>query len=157
MKTLQEIKKHLRSYSVSVDTENRDKFGEVFTPTNLVNQILDNLDQNLFDQKEKTFLDHCCGNGQFLSEVLIRKIKNGSTFEQALETIYGVEINEANVIQCQERLLCGREDLRHIVEQNIVCADALRYHYRFDGSHPYDDEAKEQEFEERLAKFVELG
>jgi hypothetical protein len=31
--------------------------------------------------------------------------------------------------------------LRHIVEKNIVCADALRYHYRFDDSHPYDDEA----------------
>jgi len=46
-----------------------------------------------------------------------------------------------NVELCRERLLCGREDLRHIVEQNIVCADGLRYHYRFDGSDPYDDEA----------------
>jgi hypothetical protein len=37
--------------------------------------------------------------------------------------------------------------LRHIVEQNIVCADGLRYHYRFDGSYPYDDEQKEIIFE----------
>ena len=42
-----------------------------------------------------------------------------------------------NVDLCRERLLCGQEHLRHIVEKNIVCADALRYHYRFDGTDPY--------------------
>lgn len=31
------------------------------------------------------------------------------------------------------------------VENNIVCADGLRYHYRFDDSHPYDDEIREKE------------
>jgi hypothetical protein len=54
---------------------------------------------------------------------------------------------EDNVELCRERLLCGREDLRHIVEKNIVCADGLRYHYRFDDSHPYDDEQNEIIFE----------
>jgi hypothetical protein len=32
-----------------------------------------------------------------------------------------------------------------------VCADALRYHYRFDGSHPYDDEVKAQEKQAHFA------
>jgi hypothetical protein len=36
-----------------------------------------------------------------------------------------------NVDLCRERLLCGREDLRHIVEKNIVCHDALTYNYTF--------------------------
>jgi type I restriction-modification system DNA methylase subunit len=127
--------------------------GEVFTPTPLVQEILDTLDQSLFKDPSKTFIDPTCGDGQFLGEALIRKMENGSTFEQALSTIYGVDLMQDNVELCRERLLCGREDLRHIVEQNIVCADALRYHYRFDGSHPYDDEAKEQEFEERFESF----
>ena len=112
--------------------------GEVFTPTPLVQKVLDQLPQDQFADPTKTFLDPSCGDGQFLGEVLIRKIENGSTFEQALGTIYGVDLMEDNVELCRERLLCGREDLRHIVEQNIVCADALRYHYRFDGSEPYD-------------------
>lgn len=155
MKTLQEIKSHLRSYSIDVDTKNRDKHGEVFTPTDLVNQILDEFNPLVFSEG-KIFLDHCCGNGQFLSEVLIRKLEHSSTFEQALSTVYGVEINALNVDVCRERLLCGREDLRHIVEQNIVCADGLRYHYRFDGSHPYDDEAKQQEFETRFERLFEV-
>ena len=115
--------------------------GEVFTPTDLVQEVLDQLPQEQFTDATKTFLDPSCGDGQFLSEVLIRKIENGSTFEQALSTVYGVDLMIDNVELCRERLLCGREDLRHIVEQNIVCADGLRYHYRFDGSDPYDDEA----------------
>ena len=123
---------------------------EVFTPTLLVQEVLDQLPQNTFTDSTKTVLDPSCGDGQFLGEVLIRKMENGSTFEQALGTIYGVDLMQDNVELCRERLLCGREDLRHIVEQNIVCADGLRYHYRFDNSYPYDDEAKEQEFGERF-------
>ena len=127
--------------------------GEVFTPTELVQQALDDLSTESFTDFKKTFLDNSCGDGQFLGEVLIRKIENGSTFEQALSTIYGVDLMPDNVELCRERLLCRREDLRHIVEQNIVCADGLRYHYRFDGSYPYDDEKNEQEFGERFDSF----
>jgi len=86
---------------------------------------------------------------------LIRKMENGSTFEQALSTIYGVDLMQDNVDLCRERLLCGREDRKSVVEQNIVCADALRYHYRFDGSHPYDDEVAEQKQQQLMANLFE--
>lgn len=105
--------------------------GEVFTPTPFVQEVLDQLPQDQFTDASKTFLDPSCGDGQFLGEVLIRKIENGSTFEQALSTIYGVDLMQDNVELCRERLLCGREDLRHIVERNIVCADGLEYDYLF--------------------------
>ncbi len=108
--------------------------GEVFTPTPLVEHILDQLPQQLFQDPNKTFLDNSCGDGQFLGEVLIRKMQNGSTFEQALLTIYGVDLMQDNVDECRRRLLCGREDLSYIVERNIVCADAMTYNYTF--GHP---------------------
>jgi len=104
---------------------------EVFTPTELVQEVLDRLPQELFTDPTKTFCDPSCGDGQFLSEVLIRKIENGIDFETALSTIYGVELMEDNVKLCHDRLLCGCEDLRHIVEKNIVCADSLEYDYLF--------------------------
>lgn len=141
---LNNIYKHLfdREYMSGVQRENvRVKAtGEVFTPTWLVEEILDNMKQEMFVDSCKTFIDPACGDGQFLASVLYRKLQNGVDFEQALSTIYGVDLMPDNVELCQERLLCGREDLRHIVEQNIVCADGLRYHYRFDGSDPYDPE-----------------
>jgi type I restriction-modification system DNA methylase subunit len=105
--------------------------GEVFTPTPLVQEILDKLDPELFKDPSKTFIDPACGDGQFLGEVLIRKIKNGIDFEIALSTIYGVDLMQDNVDLCRERLLCGRGDLRHMVEKNIVCADGLDYNYCF--------------------------
>lgn len=116
--------------------------GEVFTPTPLVQEILDTLDQSLFKDPSKTFLDPSCGDGQFLGEVLIRKMENGIDFETALSTIYGVDLMEDNVELCRERLLCGREDLRHIVEKNIVCHDALTYDYSFNGTNQTEAEAR---------------
>ena len=145
---MNEIYIHLfdRPYMSGVEREkSRVKItNEVFTPTDLVEEILDKMDQELFNNPEKTFLDPSAGDGQFLASVLYRKLQNGIDFETALSTIYGVDLMADNVDLCRERLLCGREDLRHIVENNIVCADGLRYHYRFDGSHPYDDEVAEQ-------------
>ena len=142
---LAEIIGHIRDREYMSGIE-RDKIrtkqtAEVFTPTELVREILEKLDIEKFQDPYKTFLDNSCGDGQFLGEVLIRKMENGSTFEQALSTTYGVDLMQDNVDLCRRRLLCGREDLRHIVEKNIVCADGLRYHYRFDNTPPYDDEA----------------
>ena len=159
---LEKIKDHIRnrSYMSGIDREySRVKAtGEVFTPTTKVQHILDHierLDPTVFKDLEKTFIDNSCGDGQILGEALIRKMENDLTFEQALQTIYGVDLMPDNVKLCQDRLLCGREDLRHVVEQNIVCADALRYHYRFDHSHPYDDEVKAKQKEDLLNSLFE--
>jgi hypothetical protein len=105
--------------------------GEVFTPTELVREMLEQIPIEQFQDPTKTFLDNSCGDGQFLGEVLIRKMENGSTFEQALATIYGVDLMIDNVDLCRERLLCGREDLRHVVEQNVYQRDALKHSYEF--------------------------
>ena len=60
-----------RSYMSGIDREkSRVKAtGEVFTPTDIVQQCLDELDQSLFTDCSKTFLDPTCGDGQFLGEV----------------------------------------------------------------------------------------
>jgi len=156
---LSNIYSHLfdRTYMSGIEREKTrvKATGEVFTPTSLVEEILDKMDPELFSDPTKTFLDPSCGDGQFLGSVLYRKLQNGIDLEPALSTIYGVDLMQDNVELCRERLLCGREDLRHIVEQNIVCADGIRYHYRFDDSHPYDDEAKQQQQQEHFASLFE--
>jgi hypothetical protein len=160
---LQDVISHVRdrNYLSEIDRDyvRVKATGEVFTPLNVITKKLNDLesyDPLIFKDVTKTFLEPSCGDGNFLSEVLIRKIENGSTFEQALQTVYGVDLMQDNVELCRERLLCGREDLRSIVEQNIVCADALRYHYRFDHSHPYDDEVKEQKKEQLLSNLFDF-
>ena len=71
-------------------------------------------------------------------------MENGSTFEQALSTVYGVDLMQDNVDLCRERLLCGQEHLRHIVERNIVCHDALTYDYSFNGTNFTEKELLDQ-------------
>ena len=134
-----------RDYMSGIDREylRVKATGEVFTPTDKVQHILDyqeKLMPDLFKDPTKTFLDNSCGDGQFLGEVLIRKLENSIDFETALSTIYGVDLMQDNVELCRERLLCGREDLRHIVEKNIVCHDALTYDYSFNGTNKNNDE-----------------
>ncbi len=133
--TLSKVIKHARDRAYMSGVE-RDQLrvkatGEVFTPTPLVQEILNKLPPEIFADPTKTFLDPSCGDGQFLSEVLIRKMQCGVDFESALESIYGVDIMPDNVKLCQDRLLCGSEELRHIVEKNIVCADSLEYNFLF--------------------------
>jgi hypothetical protein len=118
--------------------------GQVYTPFSLVNKTLDDLEElrpDAFTDVQNTFCDTMCGNGKFLYTILERKMANGITHEDALKTIYGVELDPDSVSECKEVLLMGREDLRHIVDQNIICADTFKYHYRFDGSLPYDKAA----------------
>jgi hypothetical protein len=110
---------------------------EVFTPTTLVQEMLDKLeyeDSTLFSDPTKTFIDNSCGDGQFLSEVVIRKMeRSGCSLEQALSTTYGVELMADNVIECKKRL-AGPEPTERIMEilnKNIVCHDALTYDYSF--------------------------
>lgn len=112
--------------------ERIDQTGEVFTPVELVNQMLDRLPSHLWTDPTKTFLDNSCGDGNFLVEVVRRKIANGSTPTQALQTTYGVELMADNVKLCRKRLLDIAGDTpehRAIVHHNIVCHDALTFDY----------------------------
>jgi len=122
------------------DKSRTKETGEVFTPTPLVQEMLDKLPEEVFTNPTKTFLDPSCGDGQFLAEVLIRKLENNIPYDQALYTIYGVDLMADNIKLCRDRILCNQEQYRHIVENNIVCADALTYHYRFDGTDPTKSE-----------------
>jgi hypothetical protein len=111
---------------------------EVFTPTLLVQEMLDKLeeqDPTVFSDPNKTFLDNSCGDCQFLSEVIIRKIdKSFCNLEQALSTTYGVDLMEDNVNECRKRLAGPNPtpEILKIVNRNIVCHDALTYDYNFE-------------------------
>lgn len=134
---LSEIIDHIRNRTYMGGVERNQlrvkSTGEVFTPTELVREMLEKIPAEKFQDPTKTFLDNSCGDGQFLGEVLIRKIEMGATFDQALSTIYGVDLMIDNVDLCRERLLCGSNDPRHIaiVEQNIQCQNSLTYGYKF--------------------------
>lgn len=90
--------------------------GEVFTSEREVNAMLDLVKQET-ERIDSRFLEPACGTGNFLVEILKRKLtvvenrysKNQLEYERyaiiALSSIYGVELLRDNVQTCRDRLL----------------------------------------------------
>lgn len=94
---------------------------EIFTPTDLVIDMLQKTDLDCF-LPGKTVLDPACGDGQFLCAIKwIKIIIHKMTEFDALHDIYGVDIMRDNVDLCKKRL-CGG---------TILMGDSLRPEKRF--------------------------
>ena len=81
--------------------------GEVFTPTEVVIDILQKMiyDDPYVFAPGKTVLDPACGDGQFLVPVKwLKMLHYGMNEQDALDDIYGVDIMRDNVELCLKRL-----------------------------------------------------
>jgi hypothetical protein len=127
--------------------------GEVFTPPGLVNDMLD-LVAHECERIDSRFLEPACGNGNFLAEVLRRKLatvdkrnaQNREKWERdailAVCSLYGIDLLADNIAASRARLLEGinaahaarfKEPLpeeaaraaAYILSRNIVQGNAL--------------------------------
>jgi hypothetical protein len=100
-----------------------NKTGEVFTPSTLAQEMVEQFPEEFV--KELVFRDTSCGDGQLLSEILIRKVELGVPFEQALTQIQGCDIMSVNVELCRKRLACGSPKYMEILHKHIVVGNSL--------------------------------
>lgn len=127
--------------------------GEVFTAEREVNAMLDLVKQET-ERIDSRFLEPACGDGNFLAEILRRKLavvrrkyqKSPYDYERnavlAVSSIYGVDLLTDNVLVCRDRLfeiwnkeytsVCKKEAndqaraaVRVILDGNIICGNAL--------------------------------
>ena len=127
--------------------------GEVFTNEREVTAMLDMVKSET-GRIDSRFLEPACGNGNFLAEVLRRKLavvasryrKSPTEYMRyafvAVSSVYGVDIMADNVAECRERLYGIVEDeakrairgavdaafldsIRFLLSKNILCGDAL--------------------------------
>lgn len=127
--------------------------GEVLTGEREVNAMLDLVKQET-ERIESRFLEPACGTGNFLVEILRRKLKvvdakykrSRHEWERnavvAVSSVYGIDIQKDNVEDCRARLYAlfvgfyesrfrqrvrheCREAVRYILEKNIIWGDAL--------------------------------
>lgn len=127
--------------------------GEVFTADREVQAMCDLVKQET-ERIDSRFLEPACGDGNFLAEILKRKLaivkkkyrRSAYDWERqsllALGSMYGVDIMQDNCIACRERLFqiwekeykavcrkdCNddtRAAARFILDRNIVCGNAL--------------------------------
>lgn len=127
--------------------------GEVFTNEREVKAMCD-LVKDETERIESRFLEPACGDGNFLAEIVTRKLavvskrygKSETDWEKysvlAMSSVYGVDIMPDNAAECRERLFkiwekaytrkCKTilsEDcqnaVRFILSRNVLCGDAL--------------------------------
>ena len=88
--------------------------GEVFTSEKEVNSITD-LIKDLSEKIDSKFLEPSCGNGNFLCEILNRRLlrlketyKKKMDFEffliKATASLYGIDINKDNIVETKNRM-----------------------------------------------------
>jgi hypothetical protein len=132
------------------------KHGEVFTPSSLVNSMLDKLPAEVWSNREYKWLDNSCGSGHFLVEIKNRlMISLKDVIEDADEReshilqnmIYGVDIQYKNIYLSLYQL--DKDFKYNIYEQNISQHNALTFNYwndkKFDiivGNPPYNDSSR---------------
>ncbi len=127
--------------------------GEVLTGKREVHAMLD-LVKHETERIESRFLEPACGTGNFLAEILERKLrvvksrygKSQLEYERyailAVSSIYGIDILEDNVVECRRRLFdifdqkyisffkgAVKEEclnvVKYILERNIIWGNAL--------------------------------
>ena len=127
--------------------------GEVYTSSREVNAMLDLVKQET-ERIDSRFLEPACGTGNFLTEILNRKLtvvehrykRSRLEYEKysvlAVSSLYGIDILEDNVRECRHRLYeifisrhdslfdePAREEYKdaaeYILSKNIIWGDAL--------------------------------
>ncbi|MGH8952959.1 MAG: DNA methyltransferase [Acidimicrobiia bacterium] len=123
--------------------------GEVFTPAWMVEAMLDLVKEET-ERIDSRFLEPACGSGNFLVQVLRRKLAavelrfGRSAFEKhhyallGLMCVYGIELLDDNTAECRDNLLAifaeylrldETDDLyraaTHVLTQNLIHGDAL--------------------------------
>jgi predicted RNA methylase len=67
--------------------------GEVFTPIQLVREMLDKIPLSVWENPESKFLDPCMGKGTFLIEIINRLVYiYGYSKEDAISRVYGYDV-----------------------------------------------------------------
>jgi len=116
-----------------VKSNDRQKLhGEVYTPRFLVLRMLDLIPEDRWRDPKEVFLEPSCGNGNFIVEILRKRLQSGIDLETALKTCYGIDIQPDNIVECHKRvteMFIGehpdRDRLTEILKARIICGNFL--------------------------------
>ena len=124
--------------------ERVQQHGEVFTNEREVNAMLD-LVKHETERIDSRFLEPACGDGNFLAEILRRKLRVCRSYVEqgkntqleyeknavlAVSSIYGIELLADNATACRERLFRIFSEEYHTLFPDTVkssCLESIRY------------------------------
>ena len=99
--------------------------GEVFTPHELIEKLLDQIPEEKFIDPSTTFLDNAAGDGNFMVALKDRLTQYHPEDHVLENMLYAVEKEPDNHAE-----MCARLGVR-TTHPHYVCYDALEYDYSF--------------------------
>ena len=111
---------------------------EFYTPYPIVKKMCDKISDEDWQNPSKTFLEPCCGNGNFIIYIIWNRIQHCIDWKTALETLYGVELMQDNVDETKERIIdllnklnieYDKDVAYEIMNRNIVCSDFFKWNF----------------------------
>lgn len=120
-----------------VSKEIAKKNGEVWTPRELVETMMDKIPEEKWKDPNSTFLEPTAGSGNMVICMLEKRIASGVNPVQALKTLYGVELMQDNVDICKDRIrdvlrsnkVKITEKINEIIDHNFVCSDFFKWDF----------------------------
>ena len=129
----------------------KNSTSEFFTPSSLVSKMCDKIPSTDWSNPTKTFLEPCFGNGNFLIEIIRRRIVDYSIdWKTVLNNLYGVELMSDNVQEAKDRIIellkslnidFNEQEARDIMDKNLVCSDFFKWD--FENWRPISESSKE--------------
>ena len=129
----------------------KNSTSEFFTPSSLVSKMCDKIPSTDWSNPTKTFLEPCFGNGNFLVEIIRRRIVDYSIdWKIVLNNLYGVELMSDNVQEAKDRIIellkslnidFNEQEARDIMDKNLVCSDFFKWD--FENWRPISESSKE--------------
>ena len=127
-----------RDYVTDVRKNRRKVTQEFFTPYSIIKRMCDKIPDDEWADPEKTFLEPCMGDGNFVCYIIWNRIQHGIDWKTALKTLYGLELMHDNVLECHDRVIdlltklgieFDERTARKIMEKNLVCADFFNWDF----------------------------
>ena len=98
---------------------------EVFTPTELCEEMISEISEDLLRDPASKFIDNSAGNGNFILALKNELIKYHSEEHVLNKMLYAVELMKDNHQEMCERVGVSTD------HPHYVCANALTYDYSF--------------------------
>ena len=105
---------------------------EFFTPYEIVKRMCDKVSDEDWRNPNKTFLEPCFGNGQFVLYIIYKRLHSKIDWKTTLETLYGVELMQDNVVETKERIFnlldklniqYDKSEAQSILDANLICSE----------------------------------
>lgn len=78
---------------------------EVFTPKFLVQDMLNKIPDDFWIDPHKTLLEPACGDGNFLEEIYLKKLKYNHPIHLIVKNVYALDIMNDNLKIARKRLI----------------------------------------------------